>query len=115
MVNLLLRGLPLLTLLGFAALAANLVLSFEEPQMTMLIGSGALIAAAPLGLALHLVTTDQLSREEKHRWVAGLLSGRGPALFGAYFKSAERDQVTRAMNEAPPALESRPGANEIQG
>jgi hypothetical protein len=104
--NLVLRGLPLLTFLGFAGLVANLVLSFEEPQSALLIASGLLLAAAPLGMALHLAATRQLSREEKRRWVAGLLSQRGPALFSAYFTSAERDQITQAMCEAGPARAS---------
>jgi hypothetical protein len=106
LVNFALRGLPLLTLLGFAGLVANLALSFEEPQTTLLVASGLLMAAAPLGMALHLGATRQLSREEKRLWVAGLLSPRGPALFSAYFTAAERDQITQVMTGAAPGQTS---------
>lgn len=92
-------------MLGLAGLVTNIFLSFEEPQTTMLVGSGLLIAVAPLGMAIHLVSTSQLSREEKRRWVSGLLSSRGPNLFSAYFNLVHRRQMTQTLSSAASVIE----------
>jgi hypothetical protein len=87
-------SLPYMTLLGGVALVANIALSFEEPHREMLLVSALLIAAAPLGLVLHLAVTHELTPDEKRRWMAGLMSRRGPELFGAYFSSVSRRWAT---------------------
>ena len=101
MANHVLVALPLVSMLGFAGLVANLVLSFEEAHASVLLGSGILIAMAPLGVALHLASTNELSREEKRLWVSGLLSQKGPALLSAYFNLADRQRVTKTLSRAP--------------
>lgn len=103
-----LATLPFLTMLGFAGLVTNIFLSFEEPQTSMLVGSGLLLVVAPLGMALHLASTSQLSLEEKRRWVSGLLSPRGPNLFSAYFNLAHRRKMTHTLSRA--ASEIEPGS-----
>ncbi len=92
-------SLPYVTLLGCAAIVANIALSFEEPHGEMLLVSALLLAAAPVGLILHLAFTDELTPDEKRKWVAGLMSRRGPELFGAYFNSVAR---RRATDRLPP-------------
>ncbi len=95
--SLALACLPHLTLLGFAGLAANIAVSFEELHGGMLWISAALLAAAPVGMALHLGLTDELTAEEKRRWLAALMSRRGPELFGAYFSPAARRRATERL------------------
>jgi len=80
--SLMVASLPYLTLLGCAALVANIVLSFEKPHNQMLLISALLLAAAPVGLILHLAFTHELTPDEKRRWVAGLMSRKGLELFG---------------------------------
>jgi hypothetical protein len=91
-------SLPYLALLGAAGLVANIALSFEEPHNEMLLLSALLLAAAPVGLVLHLAFTADLTPDEKRSWVAGLMGRRGPELFGAYFSSVSRRRATRALS-----------------
>jgi hypothetical protein len=86
----LLASLPYVSLLGIASLVANLMLSFEEPHSTMLLGAAVLLSAAPVGMLVHFSTTSELTPDQKRKWVAGLTSRQGPALFVAYFSAAER-------------------------
>jgi hypothetical protein len=83
-------SLPYLTLLGCAGLVANVTLSFEEPHDGVLFVSALLLAAAPIGLVVHLAITDELTPDEKRNWVAGLMSRKGPKLFGAYWPCVGR-------------------------
>lgn len=99
-------GLPGLTLLGCMGLLATFALSFEEPHGLMLLVSALLIGAAPVGLILHLALTHELTPDEKRRWVAGLVSRRGPELFGAYFGPGSRRRATDRLR-AHVALASR--------
>jgi hypothetical protein len=101
MVNHVLAALPFVSMFGFAGLAANLVLGFEEAHASVLLGSGILIAAAPLGAALHIALANELSREEKQLWISGLLSHKGPALLTAYFNLVDRKRVTQTLSRAP--------------
>ena len=97
--------LPYASLVGVAGLVANLVLSFEEPHAGMLVMAGVLVMAAPVGVALHLWVTSELTADEKRRWLVGLASRRGPSLFVAYFNGAERNRATRTLCEAEPHRE----------
>ena len=92
-----LASLPYVTLLGCAGIVANVALSFEEPHSGMLLIAAVLLAAAPLGVALHLAFTDELTLDEKRRWIAGLMSRRGPELFGAYFTRGSRRRATEQL------------------
>ena len=93
----LLACLPYASLVGLAGLVANLMLSFEEPHSTMLAGAGALVVAAPVGMLLHVWATSELAADEKRKWVTGLTSRQGPALFAAYFSGPERCRATRLL------------------
>jgi hypothetical protein len=95
----LLAWLPFVSLLGAASLVTNLVLSFEEPHSTMLLGSAVLISAAPVGMLVHLSTTSKLTANEKRKWVTGLTSRQGPTLFAAYFSASERGRATRRLSQ----------------
>jgi hypothetical protein len=92
--SMMLASLPYMTLLGCAGIVANVMLSFEEPHDGMLLISAVLLASAPLGMALHLAFTDDLTLEQKRKWIAGLMGRNGPELFGAYFTSASRRRAT---------------------
>jgi hypothetical protein len=85
-----LATLPWVSLLGFLGLAVNAVLSFEEPERAMLLASGLLLLAAPLGLLVHLGVTRKLTRAEKRAWIAGLTGRRGMAFLAAYFEGNGR-------------------------
>jgi hypothetical protein len=98
----LLACLPYASLIGVAGLLANVALSFEEPHGTMLLVAGVLIIAAPVGLALHLWATSELTAGEKRQWIVGLASRRGPTLFAAYFSGVERGRATRSLGRAQP-------------
>jgi hypothetical protein len=82
--------LPTASLLGFLALAVNAALSFEEPHFGMLLASGLLLLVTPLGVALHLATTRELTRAEKRAWVVGLTGRRGIAFLSAYLEGSDR-------------------------
>jgi hypothetical protein len=101
-----LASLPYVTLLGCAAIMANIVLSFEEPHADMLLISAVLLAAAPIGMALHLAFTHELTPEEKRKWISGLMSRKGPELFGAYFTSAARRRATELLPPQAAGAES---------
>src|SRR6266436_1831477 len=78
-------SLPFATVVGMLAIVIMALLGFEEAYMPMLVVGAMLLLAAPLGLAIHLGVTKELTIKEKRLWVDGLLSWRGPALFPAYF------------------------------
>jgi hypothetical protein len=88
------------SLLGVVSLVVNLMLSFEEPHSAMLLGAAVLISAAPLGMLVHLAGSSELTSSEKRKWLIGLASRKGPALFVAYFSSAGRSRATRLLDEA---------------
>jgi|CXWL01.1.fsa_nt_gi hypothetical protein len=94
-------------MMGFAGLVSSLVLGFEEPHTPVSVGFGMLVAAAPFGVALHLASTHELTRQEKRLWVSGLLSHKGPTLLSAYFNMADRHRMTHALCNASPIIESK--------
>jgi len=63
----------------------------------MLLASLILLAAAPLGLVIHLVLTDEMTLAAKRRWIRGLTSRTALTLFTAYFTPSERQQATRQL------------------
>jgi hypothetical protein len=75
------------------------MLSFEEPHPALLLAAAVLVAAAPVGMLIHLAATPQLTSDEKRRWVIGLTSRHGPALFAAYFRAGGRCRATRMLVE----------------
>lgn len=92
--------LPWVSLLGFVGLAVNAVLSFEEPESAMLIASGLLLLAAPLGLLVHLGLTRELTGAEKRAWIVGLTGRSGMAFLAAYFNgSGRRTALERVTSE----------------
>lgn len=89
--------LPYVSLVGVALLFANIVLSFEEPHWEMLTAAAFLIVAAPLGMLIHLAATPELTRDEKRRWLAALVSRKGPVLFAAYFNVTDRARAGQLL------------------
>jgi hypothetical protein len=97
----LLEASALLTWLGLAGLAANLVLSFETPHPEWLWGAGLLACGAPLGMLWHLWMSDDLTAEQKRSWLAGLGRSGAASLFASYFSPEPREAATqRLMDEA---------------
>jgi hypothetical protein len=68
-------------------------LSFEEPHPGMLLASGLLLLVTPLGVALHLATTRELTRAEERAWVVGLTGRRGMAFLSAYLERSDRREA----------------------
>ena len=100
LVNWVLGMLPYASVLGLAGVAANVILSFEEPHTTMLLASGLLLAAAPVGMLVHLAATSALTRRQRELWIAGLMSPNGASLFAAYFSASDRRRATTALDTA---------------
>jgi len=100
LVNWVFGTLPYVSVLGLAGVAANVILSFEEPHTTMLVASGLLLAAAPVGMLAHLAVTSALTRRQRELWIAGLLSRNGASLFAAYFRASDRRRATRTLDAA---------------
>jgi hypothetical protein len=98
--NRVLSYLPYVSLIGLAALVANVMLSFEEPHVMVLVGSAVLLCVAPVGMLVHFSSTSELSSEERRLWIAGLASRSGPALFVAYFLPGERARATQRLTRA---------------
>ena len=96
--------LPYVSLCGVGGLAANLMLSFEEPHWGLLEAAGVLLFAAPLGMLTHLAVTSELTAMEKRLWASALASRKGPGLFAAYFSARERARVTRELGAAAPSV-----------
>jgi hypothetical protein len=92
-----LSGLPYVSLLGCLAGAANVVLSFEEPHRGMLLLAGILVVSAPLGLAIHLALTTELTRADKRLWATALTSPASLRFFATYFTSSERGHTTQLL------------------
>jgi hypothetical protein len=88
------------SLLGLVSVVVNLMLSFEEPHSAMLLGAAVLICAAPVGMLVHLAGSSELTSSEKRKWLIGLASRKGPALYVAYFSSAGRGRATRLASRA---------------
>jgi len=103
--------LPCLTLLGVAGLLANVLLSFERPHAELLFVSALLLLAAPLGLAVHLGSTPELTSEEKRMWLRSLCSGKAPALFAAYLDPAERRRATQRLVAGKPSPSQSAGGS----
>jgi hypothetical protein len=95
--------LPYLSLCGLGGLAANLMLSFEEPQRGLLMVAGLLLFAAPVGMLTHLALTSELTPTEKRLWGSALASRKGPTVFRAYFSTRDRARVTRQLSVTPPS------------
>ena len=91
-----LLALPYMSFIGCAMLVVNVAASFEEPHTPMLVASGLLVLAAPVGMLLHLSVTSELSLHEKRLWLAELKRGNA-RLFGSYFSRAERRAATRSL------------------
>jgi hypothetical protein len=98
--NWVLTTLPYLSLLGLVSLVANIMLSFEEPHSERLLVSAMFLAAAPVGVLMHLAVTPELMRGEKRMWVAGLVGRNGPTYFAAYFSATERRRTTQVLDAA---------------
>jgi hypothetical protein len=92
--------LPYGSLLGLTGLVATIALSFEEAHTGMLVLSGILLASAPLGLLVHLASTSELTRVEKHLWLRALAGSRGPRFAAAYFRAGGRHSATQALLRA---------------
>ncbi len=112
-----LATLPYLTLLGCAGVVTNIVIGFEEPHRRLFLVSAILFAAAPVGMALHLAFTGELSPKDKRAWIAALASFKEFDLFGAYFTARTRRQATerlraRARSLQPDNEEAPQGAVE---
>jgi hypothetical protein len=99
--------LPTASLVGFLALAVNATLSFEEPHFGMLLGSGLLLLVTPLGVALHLMTTRELTRAEKRPWFVGLTGRRGIAFLAAYLEGVRSPRARRPIGERASASKAR--------
>lgn len=95
--------LPSISLLGVLALAVNAALSFEEPHPEMLVASGLLLLATPVGVLCHLAVTRDLTRAEKWAWLAGLTSGRAIAFLSAYVEAGDRRGALRHCARGPRA------------
>jgi len=96
-------GLPYVSLCGLGGLAANLMLSFEEPHRGLLMVAGLLLLAAPVGMLTHLAVTSELTGTEKRLWASALASRKGPTVFRAYFSTRDRARVTRHLSVTPPS------------
>jgi hypothetical protein len=95
--NRVLSVLPYASLVGGGILVADVMLTFEEPHFPLLSLAAALIAAAPVGMLVHLFLASGLTSDQRRMWVAGLATRKGPALFAAYFKQSARQSATRAL------------------
>jgi len=100
--------LPYITLLGCVGLGLTVVLGFEEPDLRWLAASSALIAAAPLGMALHMALTGEISKRDKRLWLASLAGMKDPAAFPDYFTPESRSVATRALRARAQAGRRRP-------
>ena len=95
--------LPYVSLVGLLVLIVNLAFSFEEPHEALVVAAAVLLMAAPLGMALHLGTTRELTPVEKRLWLAGLASWSAPSLFAAYFGGRTRGAATRKLSRTATA------------
>jgi hypothetical protein len=105
-----LSALPYVSLLGGLVGAANVLLSFEEPHRGMLLLAAILLVSAPLGLAIHLAFTTDLTKADKRLWAMALTSATSLRFFATYFRPSDRGQVTQLLREG--GLESATKAME---
>ena len=88
--NWLVRASIPVSLVGLSLLILTAVLGFEEPNDTLLLLSAGLILAAPLTVALHLIFTKELSRNEKRVWLKAFIGSHAGLAFSDYLKSDNR-------------------------
>jgi hypothetical protein len=61
--------LAVLTMVGIAGIVMTTMLGFEQPNVPMLVVSGAMMLAAPITALMHLSVTRALTRDEKRIWL----------------------------------------------
>ena len=94
-------AVSLLTLCGFVGLLLTLLLSFEEPNSTLLLLSSVLVLATPGAVLVHLAATRDLSPAEKRIWIRELTSRRAGSALSAYLVSSDRSaDASRFQHEA---------------
>ena len=71
------------------------MLSFEEPNTTMLFVSGALALAAPLTALVHLGLTRGLTDEEKRIWLKEFRSAKVWSALSEYLSSTNLSETAR--------------------
>ena len=79
--------LVVLTVVGIAGLVLTTMLAFEEPNMSLLLVSGAMMLAAPIAPLLHLGVTHGLTHDEKRIWLKEFGSQKGWSALSEYLSS----------------------------
>jgi hypothetical protein len=95
--DLLLRGLPYVSMAGLLGMVAVMALAFEEAQSTLVAVCAAVLFVAPAGLLIHLAVTKELGAREKAVWLRALLRRGGFRLASAYFRRQSRAAATRGL------------------
>jgi hypothetical protein len=87
--------LPFVSLLGFLGIVVAAVLGFEAPHSGLLAVSAALLAVAPVGVALHIAFAAEFDRAQRRAWLKALLGRNAPGMLAAYFDARRRRVLTR--------------------
>jgi uncharacterized membrane protein len=97
--------LAVLTLIGIVGIVVTTVAGFEEPQMTMLLASVAMVLAAPIAALVHLSTTRTLTNDEKWIWLREFGSARAWSALSEYLSSTNLSESAdrRALAMQHPA------------
>jgi hypothetical protein len=87
--------LVVLTVAGIAGIVVTTMLGFEEPDTPMLLVSGAMMLAAPIGALLHLSVTRGITHDEKRIWLKEFRSARIGSALAEYLSSANLSESAR--------------------
>jgi hypothetical protein len=98
--DLLLRGLPYVSMAGLLGMVAVMALAFEEAQTTMVAVCATLLLVGPASLLIHLAVTKELGAQEKAAWLRALLRRGGFRLASACFRRQSRAAATRGLVRA---------------
>ncbi len=82
---------------GLFGLLAVVLVGFEEPDYTLLLGSFILLCAVPIAVLVHLWRTNQLTRMQKRLWLRELSGKNTARAFSAYLTRSTRDQFTSKL------------------
>jgi hypothetical protein len=75
---------------GLLGIFLVVLVGFEEPDHTLLLGSCMLLAAVPIAVLVHLWRTKQLTRAQKRLWLRELTGRNAARAFSEYVSRSAR-------------------------
>ena len=92
-------GCSALSIFGCAVAAFTALIGFEEADDTLLLASTLLTLTAPFAVLVHLILTNQLTRDDKRLWTQTFMSSGFASAFSIYLSSTDLRADTHRLRE----------------